>query len=133
VIDMPNKKVLNIKDRECVSCGKKFDVEIEADTSHILTDCFYGGKIRLGIGNWSAYQMIEDENGNTKLERIIPWYRVIEYKLIDLKNLIFHNYKDVEYWECSECKLKGDMEFAPGYRKVIVEMNEEDGERNECT
>ena len=98
-------KTKTIKDRVCVSCGKKFDVELDAKSGKILTKgIFYGGKIRLGL-SWSKYQWIgfDEKKGKPILKRVHPWYRELKYELINFKRRFFHQYKDVEYWECQEC------------------------------
>jgi hypothetical protein len=119
--------------RTCAICGKDFEVELLEETTivypywhswnfegsvpyiytkrKILTDCFYGGKIRFGVGNWSHSRAKQDENGNLVhdkdgliiWEKCNPWWRELKYRLIDLKRTILHQYEDVEYWECSRC------------------------------
>jgi len=118
--------------RTCAICGKDFEVELEETTTisfpywhvwsfedfvpyvrtkhKILTHCFYGGKIRFGVGNWSHSKAKVDERGEmlTKdglivWEKCNPWWRELKFRLIDLKRTILHQYRDVEYWECPKC------------------------------
>jgi len=124
-----SSKIIHIT-RTCASCGKDFDVELleEAIVCYrwnnfigsipyinirykILTDCFYGGKIRFGVGNWSHSKAKQDENG--KLihdkdgliiwEKCNPWWRELKYRLIDFKRTLLHQYEDVDYFECPSC------------------------------
>lgn len=94
-----------IINRQCTICDNFFDIEIDEKTHKILTKCFYMGKIRLGIGNWSSSEWVgfDKEKGILILKKCHPWYRELKYRLIDFKRLIFHQYKDVEYWECGKC------------------------------
>lgn len=97
--------------RNCCCCGKEFEVEVDGETKKIITDCLYGGTIRLGVGNWSHSKAKQDESGNLVLdkdgliiwEKCNPWWRELKYRLIDLKRTILHQYVDAEYWECPEC------------------------------
>lgn len=104
------KKIIGaiiVMEKECCLCGEKFAVEIERRTGKILTKCFYGGKIRLGVGTWCAYKWDGSKpDGTPNLVKIHPWYRELWYHLIDYKRLLFHQYKDVEYWEGPCCYKK---------------------------
>ena len=97
--------------RNCVVCGNRFDIEIEEGTGKILTDCFHMGKIRLGIGMWGRSKMVKKADGSFVFVRCISRWKELWYRLIDLKRLLFHQYKDVEYWECSNCLPKEEKEF----------------------
>ena len=94
-----------LKDRECSTCGKKFDVEVDTNGKILTKGVFYGGKIRFGVGMWAAYEFkgYDEKEGKIIHKRIIPWYKYVWYTLRDLKRLLFHQYKEVEYWECPEC------------------------------
>ena len=93
-----------LKDRECATCDKKFDVEVDTNGKILTNGVFYGGKIQLGLG-WAKYEWVgfDEMKGEPILKRIHPWYRELKYELIDLKRRLFHQYKNVEYWECQEC------------------------------
>jgi len=93
--------------RECAGCGKSFEVEVRLIEGKILTHCFYGGKIRFGIGTWSSSKL-EERDGELVWIKIHPWWRELYYHLIDLKKLMLHQYKDVEYWECPSCLKRGE-------------------------
>jgi len=105
--------------KHCVVCGKLFDIDIDDKTRKILTkDVFHGQNIRLGIGMWSKYKWEGlNPDGSVKLVRVHPWYRELWYELIDLKRRIFHQYKDVEYWECPKCNRKGMKNASKKSRK----------------
>jgi hypothetical protein len=122
---MKKEKII-LKDRECAVCGNKFDVKLNIDNK-IVSDVFYGGVVRIGVGNWSKYEMI-NEDGKIYFKRIISRATELKYRLLDLKKLILKQYKDVEYWECEDCKLKGDMEHG-NTRNIAVT---EDGKIKNC-
>lgn len=107
-----------LKDRECAVCGKTFDVVLDKN-NEIKDDVFYGGLLRIGIGNWISHTATSDENGFCFVRCISRWQE-LKYKLIDFKRLILKQYKDIEYWECSECKLKSDMEHGENNRNVCI-------------
>lgn len=93
----------------CEMCGKQFSVKLGMDRK-IPDDVYYGGVIRLGIGNWVSHKAKTDKTGNivTKngiivWEKCIPWYKELKYRLLDFKRLILCQYKNAEYWECSKC------------------------------
>jgi len=92
--------------RNCVVCGKDFTVQIDDVSGKILTPCFYGGKLRLGIGTWCSHRLDTNPDGSIKFTKILPWWKELWYRLIDLKRLILHQYTDVEYWECERCLKK---------------------------
>ncbi len=104
---MDSKRVGKIlKDQQCASCGKSFDVKLDVK-GKILTDCFYGGKIRMGIGMWAAYEWLE----NGKFKRITPWYKYVWFTLKDWWKLLRHDYIDVQYWECPSCYEEVKQKF----------------------
>jgi len=100
--------------RTCAVCGKDFIIHIDEQTKKILTrDVFYGGVIRFGIGMWSKYRMEgTNPDGTIKWVKVHPWYVELKYKLIDFKRWLFHQYEDVEYWECPNCNKKVKKRFA---------------------
>jgi len=87
----------------CMTCGKMELVEIEE--GKILGDWAYFGKMRLGIGQWGKSIMkVDSVTREVTRERCNPWWRELKFRLIDLKRLIYRQYKDVELWECPECQ-----------------------------
>lgn len=92
-------------EKECVDCGKNFTVNIDSKTKKIISKgVFYGGVIRFGIGMWAASKMSGiNSDGTIHWVRVQPIYKELYYKLKDFKRLLFHQYKDVEYWECPKC------------------------------
>jgi len=112
-----SEPIAYILERQCNSCGEMFEVRIDWETDKILTKCFNGGTIRLGIGMWALYRMDKNPDGSIKWVKILPWWKELWYRLIDFKRLILHQYKDVEYWECTEC-IKRKCEIC-GTKEVL--------------
>jgi len=105
-----NKTVSEICiERDCCACGKPFKILLDKNGKILTEGVFYGGKIRRGIGMWSAYEWIgwDKEKQEPILKKCNPWYRELWYRLIDFKRLIFHQYEDIEYWECEKCLRRG--------------------------
>ena len=89
--------------RNCACCGKKLHIEAN-ETAGMNRDGHYFGTFRFGIGMWSKYEMKGlDEGGNMVLKRCVSRRRELWFRLIDLKRLLFRQFRDVEYWECNEC------------------------------
>ena len=105
--------------RDCVVCGKEFDIEIDDKTKSILTkDVFYGGVIRRGIGNWSQSKWEGMKpDGSPNWVRVHPRWKESWYRLIDLKRLVLHQYTDIEYWECPPCNRRGKKHAIKNSRK----------------
>lgn len=91
-----------IIERECCVCGKLFEVRIDAKSKRILTECFYGGEIRLGLAR-VIYRLEDNPDGSIKFVRVTPLWKVLWYKQVNAKRLLLHQYEDIEYWECTEC------------------------------
>ena len=98
-----SEPIAYILERQCNACGEMFEVRIDWEIDKIITKCLYGGEIRFGIGMWAAYRMEKDSEGGYKFTRCIPLWKYVYYRLKDYKRLLFHQYKDVEYWECPKC------------------------------
>jgi len=89
--------------KNCACCGRELNIEVN-ETTGMNRDTHYFGTFRFGIGMWSKYEMKGlDEYGNMVLKRCISRRRELWFRLIDLKRLLLHEYRDVEYWECDEC------------------------------
>lgn len=94
----------------CVVCGTKLTVELKKGAG-MNKDGHYFGTIRRGIGMWSSSKAVQNPDGSLKLDEngLIIWERChsrwkeLWFRLIDLKRLLLHQYKDVEYWECDKC------------------------------
>ena len=89
--------------RNCACCGEELRIEAN-ETAGMNKDGHYFGTFRFGIGMWSKYEMKGlDVGGNMVLKRCVSRRREIWFRLIDLKRLLFGQFRDVEYWECNEC------------------------------
>jgi len=99
------RKVIILKDRCCMDCGKTIDVILDKKTKKILSGDWYYGTHRFGVGDWSASRMELNPDGSIKWVRINPRWKELWYHLVDLKRTIFHQYKDAEMWVCKACVL----------------------------
>lgn len=90
-----------------MDCGKVFDVQIDKKTKKILSEDWYYGKHRFGVGDWGyqTYKGTDPKTGKLIWEKCNPWYREWKFRLIDLKRTILHQYEDAEMWVCRECVL----------------------------
>ena len=91
-----------IIERECCICGELFEVRIDWDTDKVETKCFYGGVIRLGLAS-SFSRLEKNTDGSFKFIRITPLWKVLWYKIVNIKRILLKQYKDIEYWECTKC------------------------------
>lgn len=80
----------------CSMCNKKLIIRIDDKGNYI--GGHYFGIIRDGIGDWAISELIDGE-----FKRCVSYRKILYYKLRDLKRLLFHQYKDIEYFECEEC------------------------------
>ena len=103
---MSKEPIAYIIERECCICGKPFEIRVDWESNKIITECFYGGVIRLGIGTWSKCKMEENPDGSIKWVRIHSRWKELWYRLIDFKRLLLRQYTDAEYWECHSCYKK---------------------------
>ena len=87
-----NKKVT----RECLVCGKELTITLDDDGN--FEGGYFFGIINLRIGDWTISKLVDG-----KFKRYIPYYKILYFKLRDLKRLILKQYKEIEYWECEEC------------------------------
>lgn len=92
--------------RGCVSCGEDFTIEIDPESRQIVTNCYYGGKFRLGIGMWASRKLVYNPDGSHEWVKVHPWYRVLWFRLKDLWKLLIHDYVEAEFWECGGCLNK---------------------------
>jgi len=111
---MSKEPIAYIIERECCVCGKPFEVRVDWNTNEVLTECFYGGTIKRGVGNWSQSKAKQDNNGNLIKdeegliiwEKCQSWWKELYYRIVDFKRLILHQYTEIEYWECPSCYKK---------------------------
>ena len=82
--------------RECLVCGKELTITL--DDNGDIERGHYFGIINVGIGDWTISKLVDGE-----FKRCIPYYKILYFKLRDLKRLILKEYKKVEYWECEKC------------------------------
>jgi len=99
---MNKEPIAYIIERECCGCGKPFEVRVDWESNKIITECFYGGVIRLGLAS-SVSRMVDNPDGSFKFVRITPLWEVLWYKIVNIKRILLHQYTDAEYWECTEC------------------------------
>jgi len=92
--------------KNCMDCGKDFEVKVRAKDGAILDDSVYLGTIKRRIGTWTAYTVEKDSNGNWKWKRIHPLWKHVWYLLKDKKRELLHQYEEVEMWECPKCARK---------------------------
>ena len=102
------------KEERCIICGKYFDVIIDTDTGHILTDCFHNYLPTKYFFGWT-YELLRIDDEDIKFKprfknnyyRIVgfcKWSRDIYYFLWKL----FTKIPEFEYWECPECNNRED-------------------------
>ena len=87
-----------IKSVKCSVCGLEGSAKID-DRGRVTNGWAFFGTIRLGVGSWS-YKILDDEGKWIKCQ---PWWKALYFRLRDLKRLLLHQYRDVEYWECARC------------------------------
>jgi hypothetical protein len=88
-----------------MDCGRDILVLIDRKTRKMLSEDWYYGKHRFGIGEWGYSRMVTNPDGSIKWVRLNPRWKELWYRLIDLKRTILHQYDDVEMWVCRECVL----------------------------
>jgi hypothetical protein len=49
--------------------------------------------------------LTSNPDGSIKWIRVHPVWKELYYKFRDLKRTIFHQYEEVEFWECRDCVL----------------------------
>ena len=80
------------KNKVCDECGK-----------HIIENGHLDFVLRVGVGDWSAYKIIENGAGGLKCARCNPLWKHWYYKLRDVKRLLLNQYEDKEFWVCDAC------------------------------
>lgn len=82
--------------RECSLCGKKLPISLDEE-GNFLGGHFFG-IIKIGVGDWVTSKLVDGE-----FQRCISYYKILYYRLRDIKRLILKQYREFEYWECEEC------------------------------
>ena len=115
-----NEKMSNVIsiEKQCIICGKMFDVIIDKENGEIITNCFHNylrSHIFLGWtyefrgGKTIFNRNVEDgfkirfKNNYYRVVGFCKWSRDIYYYVWKL----FHRGK-VEYWECPRCSNRED-------------------------
>jgi len=110
-------------ERQCSSCGKTIQVKINISTGDIIEGGTYWGKTRFGVGQWCSHQIVT-ENGETKFVRCIPRYKYLYYLLRDYKRTLFHQYRDVEFWDCPSCNRRSAWRSSEKVQKFLDDLAE---------
>lgn len=102
---MGKRETITLENRCCMDCGKKFNAQIDKKTKKILSEDWYYGTIREGVGDWASDRLETNPDGSIKCVRINSRRKEFWYRLKDFKRTIFHQYEDIEMWVCKDCVL----------------------------